>query len=62
MEATFVAVSQFLSQASEPMAILLWGFVLILLSVRLRARTTNRRLHVVEDPQVTPDRSLAARA
>jgi hypothetical protein len=58
----FTALPQSFAQASEPAAILLWGLVLILMSVRLRAGA-GRRVQVVDNPQVAAaGRSVIARA
>ncbi len=62
MEMIVTALPQSLAQASEPAAILLWGLVLILMSVRLRAGA-SRRAQIVEDPQVAAaGRSVIVRA
>jgi hypothetical protein len=59
MEATLAAIQLSLSQAPEPVAIMLWGLVLILMSVRIRSSATMQRNQVVEKPQATA-RSVAA--
>ena len=41
---------------------MLWGLVLILLSVRLRSSAPSRYPQVVKEPQVTTARSVVVRA
>jgi hypothetical protein len=63
MEAMFAELPLSLSQTSEPLAILLWGFVLILTSVRVRAGAPTPRPEVVKDSEVaTAGRSVVVRA
>ena len=63
MEMILTALPQSFAQASEPAAIVLWGLMLILTSVRLRAGAPSRRAQVVEDAHMsTAGRSVIARA
>lgn len=59
MQASFVNLQQSLLGASEPIAILLWGCVLILFSMKLRSTSRNR---VPETVAASTDSTLVAGA
>jgi hypothetical protein len=62
MQASFVILQQSLFGASEPIAIMLWGCVLILLSMKLRSASRSRVAETAVPVASATDSTLVARA